>query len=103
MTYHFCCRGVRASYSFSFLEVVVGCEVAGDESQHTIDDVDSAGKKTIYLHLKQFFRGTRFTSQPFLRILQNKHKLGDIVCVSGKVSMSYPFLYALFALGLMLV
>ncbi|XP_043806814.1 ATP-dependent DNA helicase homolog RECG, chloroplastic isoform X4 [Manihot esculenta] len=82
-------RGVRASYSFSFLEVVVGCEVAGDESQHTIDDVDSAGKKTIYLHLKQFFRGTRFTSQPFLRILQNKHKLGDIVCVSGKVrSMS---------------
>ncbi|XP_021674594.2 ATP-dependent DNA helicase homolog RECG, chloroplastic isoform X2 [Hevea brasiliensis] len=82
-------RGVRASYSFSFLEVVVSCEVAGDESKRTIEDIDSAGKKTIYLHLKQFFRGTRFTSQPFLKILQNKHKPGDIVCVSGKVkSMS---------------
>ncbi|KDP38051.1 hypothetical protein JCGZ_04694 [Jatropha curcas] len=82
-------RGVRASYSFSFLEVVVGCEVADDEPQHTIDNIDGGGKKTIYLHLKKFFRGMRFTSQPFLKILEDKHKLGDFVCVSGKVkSMS---------------
>ncbi|XP_002526020.2 ATP-dependent DNA helicase homolog RECG, chloroplastic isoform X2 [Ricinus communis] len=78
-------RGVRASYSFSFLEVVVGCEVAIDESQHNTIDTDSGETRTIYLHLKKFFRGVRFTNQPFLKSLANKHKLGDVVCISGKV------------------
>lgn len=80
-------RGVRASYSFSFLEVVVGCEIAENQStsEHTVDDTDNKGKKKIYFHLKKFFRGTRFTFQPFLRSIEEKHKEGDIVCVSGKV------------------
>ncbi|XP_034683646.1 ATP-dependent DNA helicase homolog RECG, chloroplastic isoform X3 [Vitis riparia] len=80
-------RGVKASCSFSFLEVVVGCEIADCESKYEqmIGANDSWGKKTIYLHLKKFFRGTRFTNVPFLRCLQEKHKEGDIVCVSGKV------------------
>lgn len=80
-------RGIRASYSFSFLEVVVGCEIAENQStsEYTVDDIDSKGKKTIYLHLKKFFRGTRFTFQPFLKSLEGKHKEGEIVCVSGKV------------------
>ncbi|KAK3004993.1 hypothetical protein RJ639_018087 [Escallonia herrerae] len=79
-------RGIRASRSFSFLEVVVGCEVADTDStsEHT-EEHDNISKRTIYLHLKKFFRGTRFTCQPFLRSLQEKHKEGDIVCVSGKV------------------
>ncbi|RVX12603.1 ATP-dependent DNA helicase-like RECG, chloroplastic [Vitis vinifera] len=79
--------GVKASCSFSFLEVVVGCEIADCESKYEqmIGANDSWGKKTIYLHLKKFFRGTRFTNVPFLRCLQEKHKEGDIVCVSGKV------------------
>ncbi|XP_056164361.1 ATP-dependent DNA helicase homolog RECG, chloroplastic [Syzygium oleosum] len=84
-------RGIRAGCSFSFLEVVVGCEIADDKStwEHMDGDLDAKEKKTIYLHLKKFFRGTRFTSQSFLRILQEKHRVGDIVCVSGKVkSMS---------------
>jgi hypothetical protein len=85
---HFSCRGIRASYTFSFLEVVVGCEIAENQStsEHTVDDIDSKGKKKIYLHLKKFFRGTRFTFQPFLKSLEQKHKEGEIVCVSGKVS-----------------
>ncbi|KAA8529060.1 hypothetical protein F0562_033452 [Nyssa sinensis] len=80
-------RGIRASHSFSFLEVVVGCEVTDGEltSEHIIDGIDAGNKRTIYLHLKKFFRGTRFTFQPFLKSLQDKHKEGDIVCVSGKV------------------
>nr|POE92303.1 atp-dependent dna helicase like recg, chloroplastic [Quercus suber] len=80
-------RGIRASYSFSFLEVVVGCEIAENQSnpEHTADDVGSKEKKTIYLHLKKFFRGSRFTFQPFLKSLEAKHKEGEIVCVSGKV------------------
>ena len=87
-TYHSFCRGIRASYSFSFLEVVVGCEIAENQSnpEHTVDDVDSKRKKTIYLHLKKFFRGTRFTFKPFLKSIEGKHKEGEIVCVSGKVS-----------------
>ncbi|KAK2635364.1 hypothetical protein Ddye_030156 [Dipteronia dyeriana] len=94
-------RGIKAGYSFSFFEVVISCEIADDKatSGHMDDNVDSWGKKTIYfddnadsgekktiyLHLKKFFRGSRFTSIPFLRSLEGKHKLGDFVCVSGKV------------------
>lgn len=86
--YGFSCRGIRASYSFSFLEVVVGCEITENESTSalTTNDINRKGKKTIYLHLKKFFRGTRFTFQPFLKSLEGKHKEGEIVCVSGKVS-----------------
>ncbi|KAG2709566.1 hypothetical protein I3760_05G245800 [Carya illinoinensis] len=76
-------RGVRASYSFSFLEVVVGCEIAENQSnvEDTINDINGKGKKTIFLHLKKYFRGTRFTFQPFLKSIEAKHKEGEIVCV----------------------
>ncbi|XP_028089967.1 ATP-dependent DNA helicase homolog RECG, chloroplastic [Camellia sinensis] len=79
-------KAIRTSYSFSFLEVVIECEVGGGESTsaHVIDETDRS-KQTIHLHLKKFFRGTRFTFQPFLKSIQGKHKEGDIVCVSGKV------------------
>lgn len=82
---------MRAGCSFSFLEVIVGCEVA--DSKVTSEDMDddivvaSNRKKKIYLHLKRFFRGTRFTSIPFLRSIEGKHKVGDFVCVSGKVRL----------------
>ncbi|CAM8883886.1 unnamed protein product [Rhodiola kirilowii] len=84
-------RGVKASYSFSFLEVVVGCDVADTES--TSEDTaasSSENKRSIYLHLKKFFRGARFTNYGFLRCLEGKHKEGDIVCVSGKVRPMRP-------------
>lgn len=79
-------RATKASYSLSFLEVVVGCEVADSEltSEHVVDETHHKSKR-IWLHLKKFFRGTRFTFQPFLKSLQQKQKEGDIVCVSGKV------------------
>ncbi|TQD75533.1 hypothetical protein C1H46_038929 [Malus baccata] len=78
-------RGIKASSSFSFIEVVVGCEIMDDEStEHMNDSADSRRKKTISLHLKKFFRGARFTSLPFLRLVEGKHKEGDFVCVSGK-------------------
>lgn len=85
------CRGIKASFSFSFLEVVVGCEVVDSDpaAEQMTDDIDNRSKKTIYLHLKKYFRGTRFTFQPFLRSLQLKHKEGDTVCISGKVSFCY--------------
>ncbi|XP_021746795.1 ATP-dependent DNA helicase homolog RECG, chloroplastic-like isoform X2 [Chenopodium quinoa] len=79
-------RAVKASYSLSFLEVVVRGEVdhmLNDEVEQ--DETKNEGKKSIYLHLKKFFRGPRFTSQGFLWCLKKKHREGDIVCVSGKV------------------
>lgn len=78
-------RAIKASYSLSIFEVIVRGEV-----DHMVnceveqDGVKGEGKK-IYLHLKKFFRGTRFTGQGFLRCLEKKHREGDIVCVSGKV------------------
>jgi ATP-dependent DNA helicase RecG len=42
-------------------------------------------KKTIHLHLKKFFSGTRFSSPYFLNCISSKHKEGDLVYVSGKV------------------
>ncbi|XP_011038654.1 PREDICTED: uncharacterized protein LOC105135468 isoform X3 [Populus euphratica] len=78
-------RAVKASYSLAFAEVIVACEIINNESKHLIDDNNTGGKKTIYLHLKKYFRGTRFTCLPFLKKVEAKHKLGDVVCVSGKV------------------
>lgn len=80
------CRGVKASCSFSFLEVVVCCDIADTESTSGDTASCSENKRSIYLHLKKFFRGARFTSYGFLRSLEGKHNEGDIVCVSGKVS-----------------
>ncbi|XP_057765904.1 ATP-dependent DNA helicase homolog RECG, chloroplastic [Salvia miltiorrhiza] len=81
-------RGIRASSSFSYLEVIVASDIADIEANDnvtgTADDVERS-KRTIYLHLKKFFRGARFTCMPFLRSIQGKHKEGDVVCVSGKV------------------
>lgn len=80
-------RGIRASSSFSFLEIIVGCDIGNNvETSECKDDGQSTeAKKTIYLHLKKFFRGTRFTNPYFLKSIQSKHKEGDYVCVSGKV------------------
>lgn len=86
------CRGVRASSSFSFLEVIVSCEISGrDRTPENLsyNAEDKAGK-SIFLHLKKFFRGTRFTWQPFLNTIQEKHKVGDLVCISGKVIPLLP-------------
>ncbi|KAL9246275.1 hypothetical protein vseg_019831 [Gypsophila vaccaria] len=80
-------RAIKASFSLSFHEVIV----CGEAVDHMVGpEVDPGGlnngeKRQIYLHLKKFFRGTRFTSQGFLKILENKHKEGAIVCASGKV------------------
>lgn len=78
-------RGVRANCSISLLEVIVGCQIADRESdiEHVTDKVGKT--KTVYLHLKRFFRGTRFTFKGFLNSIANKYQVRDIACVSGKV------------------
>ncbi|KAK7308720.1 hypothetical protein VNO77_42346 [Canavalia gladiata] len=80
-------RGVKANCSLSFLEVVVSCQIAESDSvsEHLTGDAINVQEKTIYLHLKKFFRGSRFTFKPFLKSLAEKYQEGDIACVSGKV------------------
>ncbi|KAJ8447665.1 hypothetical protein Cgig2_031719 [Carnegiea gigantea] len=80
------CRAIKASNPLSFLEVIVHSEVDHmADSEGESDDSNSGKKKTIYFHLKKFLRGPRFTSRGFLKVLEKKHKKGDIVCVSGKI------------------
>ncbi|XP_074274939.1 ATP-dependent DNA helicase homolog RECG1, chloroplastic/mitochondrial isoform X2 [Silene latifolia] len=83
-------RAVKATFSLSVLEVIVCGEAVDHNSKAEVDpdDLNSRGKRTIYLHLKKFLRGSRFTSQGFLHIIANKHKEGDIVCASGKRTTS---------------
>ena len=78
----------------------MSCEIAESESssRNTVDTKDLKGNNTIYFHLKKFFRGTRFTFKPFLQSLQAKHKEGEIVCVSGKVSSQISLLFGLILL-----
>jgi len=70
------------------VEVVVGCELPSKNLVSEVNGEEYADgrRRMIYLHLKKFFRGTRFTSQPFLNVIESKYKEGDRVYVSGKVS-----------------
>lgn len=67
----------------------MGCQIAESECgfEHVTSDAIDVQEKTIYLHLKKFFRGSRFTFKAFLQSLAGKYQEGDIVCVSGKVSL----------------
>lgn len=89
---------MRAGCSFSFLEVIVGCEITDSKtsSGDEVVNIDSGRRKKIYLHLKKFFRGTRFASLPFLKNIEGKHKVGEFVCVSGKVSLWFCIFLAAF-------
>lgn len=79
-------RAIKAINPLSILEVIVQSEVDHmAKSEGESDDSNSGKKKTIYFHLKKYLRGHRFTSWRFLKVLEKKHKEGDIVCVSGKV------------------
>ncbi|MQL84296.1 hypothetical protein Taro_016796, partial [Colocasia esculenta] len=79
-------RGIRAGISFSFLEVVVSCDFSSNNhNSENQGNGNCSQKRIVYLHLKRFFRGTRFTNQTFLRSIQSKYKEGDHVYVSGKV------------------
>ncbi|KAG0495583.1 hypothetical protein HPP92_000274 [Vanilla planifolia] len=69
-------RAIKISSSLSFLEIVVNVEL--------VNDLEMC-KKNINLHLKKFFRGVRFTYQPFLRSIQSKYELGAHVYITGKV------------------
>ncbi|KAF8750149.1 hypothetical protein HU200_012397 [Digitaria exilis] len=77
-------RGIKVKSTLGFLEVVVGCSIVEPKSS-VKSSHSGAEQKTIHLHLKKFFSGTRFSSQYFLNCMSAKHKEGDLVYVSGKI------------------
>lgn len=56
-----------------------------ETSIHENEGCHNEDEKIIYLHLKRFFSGARFTNRPFLESIQSKYKYGDRVYISGKV------------------
>eukprot|EP01018_Ginkgo_biloba_P011658 Gb_06402 [translate_table: standard] len=81
-------RGWKAGCSLGVHEVIVACQIhrvigyCSESSQH---DQNKPSKSTVYLHLKRFFRGARFTNIWILNKIQSKYHEGDLVSVSGKV------------------
>lgn len=80
-------RGIRANSTFAFHEVVVRSQFSNEKPvSGTMGDAYDIRDDRVYLHLKKYFRGIRFTSQPFLTRLQSKYQQGSHVVVSGKVN-----------------
>ncbi|XP_015689606.1 ATP-dependent DNA helicase homolog RECG, chloroplastic [Oryza brachyantha] len=83
-------RGARLKHTLGYLEVVVSCSLIESELSSSDKSCNSgaAEKKTIHLHLKKFFSGTRFASQSFLKCISSKYREGDLAYVSGKIHKS---------------
>uniref|UniRef100_A0A0E0GC16 Helicase C-terminal domain-containing protein n=1 Tax=Oryza nivara TaxID=4536 RepID=A0A0E0GC16_ORYNI len=80
-------RGARLKHTLGYLEVVVSCSIIESELSSSVKSCNSQAeqKKTIHLHLKKFFSGTRFSSPSFLKCISSKYKEGDLAYVSGKI------------------
>lgn len=80
------CRGIRLGASLGAIDVVVkskvDAQVAPDEHS---DESSTQEGKTVFLHLKKFFRGARFTNPWFLNKMAAKFPLHAQVAVGGKV------------------
>uniref|UniRef100_A0A0D9VK38 DNA helicase n=1 Tax=Leersia perrieri TaxID=77586 RepID=A0A0D9VK38_9ORYZ len=74
-------RGARLKHTLGYLEVVVSCSIIENESSSSVKNYGGEQKKTIYLHLKKFFSGTRFSSPSFLKCLSSKYREGDLAYI----------------------
>ena len=73
--------------SLGAIEVIVKSKVdAQVPSQEYFDESRSRQGKTVFLHLKKFFRGARFTNPWFLNKMAAKYPLYAQAAVGGKVS-----------------
>lgn len=82
------CRGIRLGASLSVIEVVVKSKVDSQVASGESSDEDNSHQgKTVFLHLKKFFRGARFTNAWFLNKIAAKYPLYAPVAVGGKVSL----------------
>lgn len=79
-------RGLRLSPSLGAIEVIVKSKVdAQDPYDEHSDEIKSQHGKTVFLHLKKFFRGARFTTSWFLNKMAAKYPVHSQVSVGGKV------------------
>lgn len=79
---------MRLGASLGAVEVIVKSKVdspvASDEHS---DESSSQQGKTVFLHLKKFFRGARFTNPWFLNKIAAKYPVNAPVAVGGKVRL----------------
>ncbi|KAG2264567.1 hypothetical protein Bca52824_071646 [Brassica carinata] len=85
-------KAVRASSSFSFLEVIVSCEVTGrDQTPENLScNADDKVGKTFYLHLKRFFRGDALRGNHFSIVYKRNIDLGTLYALAGSSGRPYP-------------
>jgi ATP-dependent DNA helicase RecG len=85
-------KGRRMGQSLGMVEVVVKSHVDSSESSHVNEDSGEGGNagkgNSIFLHLKKFYRGTRFTSSWFLDKMTANYPVNAYVAVGGKVDNS---------------
>jgi ATP-dependent DNA helicase RecG len=78
--------------SLGMVEVVVKSHVDSPESSHVNEDSGEGGDagkgNPIFLHLKKFYRGARFTSSWFLDKMTANYPVNAYVAVGGKVDNS---------------
>ncbi|CAM6050174.1 unnamed protein product [Sphagnum compactum] len=87
-------KGRRMGQSLGMVEVVVKSHVDSPESSHVNEDSGEGGNagkgNPIFLHLKKFYRGARFTSSWFLDKMTANYPVNAYVAVGGKVkALSY--------------
>ena len=87
---YFICRGLRLSPSLGAIEVIVKSTVDAHDSSD--EDQEDGQGHTVFLHLKKFFRGARFTNTWFLNKMAAKYPIHAQVAVGGKVRFIPAFI-----------
>ncbi|XP_024516981.1 ATP-dependent DNA helicase homolog RECG, chloroplastic isoform X2 [Selaginella moellendorffii] len=75
-------RASKIKDTLAMLEVIVNCKIAQECLRPCDDEVD---ENTVFLHIKRFFQGPRFTSSWFLNKTASGYPEGSKAAVSGKV------------------
>ena len=89
MNVYFFCSGLRLSPSLGAIEVIVKSTV--DPHDSSDEDQEDGQGHTVFLHLKKFFRGARFTNAWFLNKMAAKYPIHAQVAVGGKVRLTPAF------------
>ncbi|KAL2634821.1 hypothetical protein R1flu_006300 [Riccia fluitans] len=84
-------KGLPRSPSLGMTEVIIRSEVEQNGSEDLypgnadMPTNDIRGGQIIFLHLKKFYRGSRYASSWFLNAMANKYRISSQVTVCGKV------------------
>ncbi|KAG6553049.1 hypothetical protein Mapa_005386 [Marchantia paleacea] len=84
-------KGLPRGPSLGMTEVIIRSEVDSTNSEELLSEnvegllSDGRQGQIVYLHLKKFYRGSRYASSWFLNAMANKYPVSSQVTVCGKV------------------